>query len=79
MPDSKKDVEISKSLSYLLRHGAKNEGIELDEAGWANVAAVVGFGFFCFFFVFRAEQRDVCLDGPLKFSYLSCIVLVWTV
>ena len=38
-----KEVEISKSLSYLLRHGAKNEGIQLDEAGWANVADVVGF------------------------------------
>ena len=37
-----REVEISRSLSYLLRHGAKTEGIELDEAGWANVADVVG-------------------------------------
>lgn len=38
-----KEVEISKSLSYLLRHGAKDAGIGLDEGGWANVADVVGF------------------------------------
>lgn len=38
-----RDIEISKSLSYLLRHGAKTEGIQLDEGGWANVADVVGF------------------------------------
>ena len=38
-----KEVDISKSLSYLLRHGAKDEGIKLDEGGWANVADVVGF------------------------------------
>lgn len=49
MPNSRKrkgeprEVEISKSLSFLLRHGAKAEGIQLDDAGWANVADVVGF------------------------------------
>ena len=49
MPNSRKrkgdsrEVEVSKNLSYLLRHGAKAEGIQLDEAGWANVADVVGF------------------------------------
>ena len=49
MPNSRKakgasrEVEISKSLSYLLRHGAKIEKITLDEAGWANVADVVCF------------------------------------
>ncbi|KAF6222692.1 hypothetical protein HO133_000739 [Letharia lupina] len=36
-----REVDISKSLSYLLRHGAKTEGIQLDEAGWANVADVL--------------------------------------
>ena len=37
------EVDISKSLSYLLRHGAKDAGITLDAGGWANVADVVGF------------------------------------
>ncbi|KAL9126616.1 MAG: hypothetical protein Q9175_007889, partial [Cornicularia normoerica] len=47
MPSSRRDkvasreVEISKSLSYLLRHGAKAENIQLDEAGWVNVADVL--------------------------------------
>ena len=43
-----KEVDISKSLSYLLRHGAKDEGIKLDEGGWANVADVVGLDFSLF-------------------------------
>ena len=55
MPNSRKakgeprEVEISKSLSYLLRHGAKIERIALDEAGWANVADVVGLEFLSLF------------------------------
>lgn len=36
-----RDVVISKALSFLLRHGAKGEGIELDDGGWANLADVV--------------------------------------
>ena len=51
-----KEVDISKGLSYLLRHGAKKEGIRLDEGGWANVADVVGLELFYFilfsFFLF---------------------------
>ena len=49
-----KEVGISKSLSYLLRHGAKDEGIMLDEGGWANVADVVGFdlSFFSYLIVY---------------------------
>lgn len=49
MPNSGKrkgasrEIDISKNLSYLLRHGAESEGIELDEGGWASVADVVGF------------------------------------
>ena len=45
-----KEVDISKGLSYLLRHGAKNEGVRLDEGGWANVADVVGLDIFYFFY-----------------------------
>lgn len=44
-----KEVDISKGLSYLLRHGAKNEGVRLDEGGWANVADVVGLDISYFF------------------------------
>ena len=36
-----RDVVISKALSFLLRHGADGEGIELDDGGWANLADVV--------------------------------------
>ena len=66
MPTNRKDksaskeVEISKSLSYLLRHGAENEGIQLDEAGWANVADVVGFVFFSFFLSYVSHMYPFC-------------------
>ena len=36
-----RSVLVSKALSFLLRHGAKAEGVELDDGGWANVADVV--------------------------------------
>ena len=36
-----REVTVSKALSFLLRHGAKDEGVQLDEGGWANVRDVV--------------------------------------
>ena len=45
-----KEVDISKGLSYLLRHGAKNVGGRVAEGGWANVADVVGLDVFYFFY-----------------------------
>ena len=41
-PPPSREVIISKNLSFVLRHGAEAEGIELDEGGWANVRDVVG-------------------------------------
>lgn len=40
-PPPSREVTISKALSFVLRHGAQAEGIELDEGGWANVADLV--------------------------------------
>ena len=37
-----REITVSKALSFLLRHGATTEGIEMDDAGFANVADVVG-------------------------------------
>ena len=72
MPSGRKgvsrEVEVSKSLSYLLRHAAKTNGIQLDEGGWANVADVVGFdGVFLLFLLFAVEDMWCWLKGP------SCI------
>ena len=36
-----RETVVSKALSFLLRHGARGEGIELDDGGWANLADVV--------------------------------------
>lgn len=37
LPPEKRDVAISKSLSYLLRHGAIKEKLNIDETGYINV------------------------------------------
>lgn len=36
-----REVTVSKALSFLLRHGARDEGVQLDGGGWANVRDVV--------------------------------------
>ncbi|KAL9103448.1 MAG: hypothetical protein Q9163_001511 [Psora crenata] len=38
-----RDVTISKALSFVLRHGGKAAGVELDEGGWANVRDVLAW------------------------------------
>ncbi|KAM9915603.1 hypothetical protein OXX59_010491, partial [Metschnikowia pulcherrima] len=41
-PDPKRrDTLISKSLSYLLRHGAEKEKLPIDASGWVPVNAVL--------------------------------------
>ncbi|KAL6713381.1 hypothetical protein ACLMJK_008846 [Lecanora helva] len=40
-PPQTREVTISKNLGYLLRHGAVEEGIKVDEGGWANVEDVL--------------------------------------
>ena len=96
MPNSGKrkgasrEIDISKNLSYLLRHGAESEGIELDEGGWASVADVVGFSylFLSLFFFFRAEYeawlKDLSYISPMclhrsRREHLteSCCLLRW--
>ena len=36
-----RDTQISKALTYLLRHKATKESVKIDEGGWANLADVV--------------------------------------
>jgi 2'-phosphotransferase len=35
-------VQVSKKLSWLLRHGAEKEGLKLGPGGYINVSEVVG-------------------------------------
>jgi 2'-phosphotransferase len=37
-----RQVQVSKKLSWLLRHGAEKEGLQLDDAGYINLKDVVG-------------------------------------
>lgn len=43
-----REVQISKAMSWLLRHGAKGEGIKMDANGFINVADLVSWVFFLF-------------------------------
>ncbi|KAK3713016.1 tRNA 2'-phosphotransferase [Vermiconidia calcicola] len=36
-----RSVQVSKKLSYLLRHGAEKEGLELDASGFVNVQEIL--------------------------------------
>lgn len=36
-----RDVQISKAMSFLLRHAAEKEGLKMNSQGYANVADVV--------------------------------------
>lgn len=36
-----REVQVSKQLSWLLRHGAEQEGLKLVEGGYANLQDVV--------------------------------------
>ncbi len=68
-PPQSREVTVSRNLSYLLRHQAADEGIRLDEGGWACVADVVGFGFSYFGFfegVALGEVLELELDSDLE-------------
>ena len=39
--DSSREVNISKAMSFILRHGAQREGLKLDENGYARVDELV--------------------------------------
>lgn len=38
-----RDVQVSKKLSWLLRHGAEKEGLKLGKGGYVPLADVVSF------------------------------------
>lgn len=43
-----RDVQVSKQLCWLLRHGAESEGLKLQEGGFVGVVDVVSnFFLFC--------------------------------
>lgn len=37
-----REVQVSKKLSWLLRHGAEKEGLQLGEGGYISLKDVVG-------------------------------------
>lgn len=37
------DVKLSKALSFLLRHGAIEQGLNMDKAGWVKLDDVIKY------------------------------------
>ncbi len=37
------DVKLSKALSFLLRHGAIEQGLNMDKAGWVKLDDVINY------------------------------------
>ena len=44
-----REVQVSKKLSWLLRHGAEKEGLKLGSGGYINVEEVVGANWKAFY------------------------------
>lgn len=67
-----RDVQISKAMSWLLRHGAKGEGIKMDANGYINVADLVSTKcyFVCAARLFHPQTFSTYLQS--SFSFLSC-------
>jgi putative RNA 2'-phosphotransferase len=60
-------IKKSKQLSWLLRHGAYNQGLEMDEAGWMNIDDLLAF-----FEMSRAElELIVSTDNKGRFQLVG--------
>ena len=55
-----RDVQISKKLSWLLRHGAEKEGLKLGPGGYVNVEEVVCLDFESYI------QTQICLYSACR-------------
>mmetsp|Transcript_2011 Transcript_2011/g.2365 ORF Transcript_2011/g.2365 Transcript_2011/m.2365 type:complete len:215 (+) Transcript_2011:301-945(+) len=54
LPPAKRDIAISKSLSYLLRHGAVKEKLNIDQTGYININELLNHN--------RLKTNKVTLD-----------------
>ncbi len=60
MKDKDKDKQLSKRISYVLRHSPESIGIELDPAGWTEVAGLItGLGI-------TKSQLDIIVENNNK-------------
>ena len=63
------DIKLSKSLSYILRHGAEKEGIRLDEGGFAFVDDILARPHLKRF-TFTDVERVVADNDKQRFSLI---------
>jgi RNA:NAD 2'-phosphotransferase (TPT1/KptA family) len=69
-PDSrhKSDRALGKWLSWLLRHGAVNEGLSIDTDGFVDVTDIEQHGGFCGKFTVSDIQRIVSENDKQRFT-----------
>jgi len=61
-----REVQVSKKLSWLLRHGAEQEGLKLGPGGYVNLKDVVSHPFYT-----RQFSFCCCLSGMLPATSLQ--------
>lgn len=67
-----REVQVSKKLSWLLRHAAEKEGLQLGEGGYINVQDVV-----CFHFHFRFRSPFLLFLFLFPFSWQRSPKRAW--
>ena len=66
------DVKLSKALSWLLRHGAKNEGIRLTSDGFADLKEILKHRSFAGRFTVADVERVVANDAKQRYTLRRC-------
>jgi hypothetical protein len=74
----KREVQVSKALSKLLRHDAEKEGLVLDAEGFARVDQVVGLLFTPFILGQLRNFQYLCLLVVSKFNILTTEKISWS-
>ncbi|KAI5959070.1 TPT1 [Candida pseudojiufengensis] len=65
----KRDVLISKKLSYILRHGAKKENISIDNQGFVSISDILNHQLFKSFKTTREDlNRIVLADAKNRYT-----------
>ncbi|PNS20151.1 hypothetical protein CAC42_5601 [Sphaceloma murrayae] len=74
-PPMTRDVQVSKKLSWLLRHGIGQEKLQMDAAGYVNVADVLSNRNIRSLKVTLDELKElVATNNKQRFSLISCHV-----
>ena len=69
MLSKEKENQLSKYVSYILRHKADEIGIVLDEQGWTNVSSFIEKSQYKFVFNLEDLKQDVENNNKKRFQF----------